>query len=59
MRETAKVYTGCIKSVSEATIHWALCLLIIAVILIIEPLIEWRVTVVKAKKKKEEKDRKE
>lgn len=53
------VYTRCIKSVSETTIHWALCLLIIAVILIIEPLIEWRVTVVKAKKKKEEKGRKE
>lgn len=49
------VYTGYNKSIAEATIRWAFRLLIVAVILI-----EWRVKVVKAKKKKaEEKDRKE
>lgn len=49
------VYTGYSKSVSEATIHWAFRLLIVAVILIIEPLIEWRVKVVKAKKEESRK----
>lgn len=46
------VYTGYNKSIAEATIHWTLGLIFIPIILIGEPLLEWRVTVAKVKKKK-------
>lgn len=46
------VYTGYNKSIAEATIHWTLGLMFIPVILIGEPLLEWRLAVGKVKKKK-------
>lgn len=50
------IYTGYNKSIAEATIHWTLRLLFIPVILIGEPLLEWRLTVRKVKKKKRQEE---